>query len=203
MRDPRVVVFCEDRGHEVVVGELCRRVGAELGVPLDLTTPVARGGFGNVTSELRAFQRGLQSGAVASGVPDVLVVAADTNCKGRERRDEVASLVDGAVVPRSVLACPDPHVEKWLMADPSSFRDVVGLAPPSLPQKCERSRYKHALADVVSRSGTLLLLGDPLELAPDIVARMDLRRAASTDDSLGSFLDDLRRELRRLGSERH
>jgi hypothetical protein len=97
--------------------------------------------------------------------------------------------------PLVVVACPDPHIERWYMADPASFKEVVGRQPRLEKVKCERNRYKTILAQTIRDSGQITTLGG-IEFARDLVAAMDLYRAGKLEPALKSFVEDLRGALR-------
>lgn len=96
-----------------------------------------------------------------------------------------------------VAACPDPHVERWFLADPDSFFEVVGLRPMVGEPKCERDYYKQVLRTAITDAGHPPTL-DGLEFASELAARMDFFRAGKADGSIKAFVDDLRVRLRRL-----
>lgn len=94
------------------------------------------------------------------------------------------------------MACPDPHVELWYLANPQGLGSALG-ANVSLPRKkCQRDRYKKLLVDALRQAGRIVRLGGA-EFAEEIVSAMDLYRAAKNAPSLGSFIDDVRSVLRR------
>lgn len=198
----RVIVadlFVEDRAHEELLKPLIRRVAAEERVRTALRVRCARGGHGRVLEELRLYLRLLEKGALGHGLPDVLVVATDGNCATfASRRAEVQAIVAGALEDRLITGCPDPHVERWYLADPEACQAVVGYRPPVVLQKCERDYYKRVLADAVRQGGNPLTLGG-IEFAAELAAGMDLYRAGKNDPSFRAFVDDLRAKLRRLG----
>jgi hypothetical protein len=147
-------------------------------------------------AEYEAYQRLVTSGPLPR--PDLMVVAVDANCK---RFSEASREIVKATVPDlqsiAVAACPDPHVERWYMADPESFHDVVGVTPSCRKKKCERDYYKGALRDAIRKAGHPVGLGGRA-FAKDLAAAMDLFRAGRRDRSLKSFLDQLRSAVRRL-----
>jgi len=55
---------------------------------------------------------------------------------------------------RSLVACPDLHVERWY-ADPQSFETVVGSLPDVSGRKCARDHYERVLADAIAQGGQL------------------------------------------------
>jgi hypothetical protein len=95
------------------------------------------------------------------------------------------------------VACPDPHFERWYLADPDSFKAVVGRSPMLGKKKCARNHYKDALARAVRQAGHPPTLGG-IEFARELVARMNLYHAGRNDRSLKAFLEDLRGRLRLL-----
>jgi len=198
MPDPKTVdLFVEDLAHEAFLAPLIERVAAESDTEVAVRVRSARGGHGRVLDELRRYQERVEQGFVGLTVPDVLVVAIDTNCRRyAEARKAVASTLRGSFLEKSAIACPDPHVERWYMADPPSFRGVVGAAPKPGKRKCDRALYKDRLARTLAEGGHPTLLGG-LEFARDIVRTMDLYRAGKNEKSLKHFLDDVRKAIRR------
>ena len=95
----------------------------------------------------------------------------------------------------AVLASPDPHIEKWYMADTAAFERVVGSRPRLGKKKCDKDRYKAMLAKAIRDAGRPLTLGG-IEFAPDLVRESDLYQAGKTDKSLKRFCDELRTALR-------
>ena len=73
---PEVLLFGEDHGHEVVVGNLTQRLATEAGVALQVRTRSATGGHGRMLSELRQFVSELGRGRVV--LPVVAAVPAAT-----------------------------------------------------------------------------------------------------------------------------
>jgi hypothetical protein len=193
MPERRVSLFCEDRGHESVGVALIRRVAREKAVQVTVTTLSARGGKGRALSELKAWQR--LAAANRAFVPDLLVVLHDSNCTPWNAvRQQVLSVVDEAVVPAAAIGCPDPHVERWLLADPAAFGRVIGVEPAADPGKCEREAYKKIVGEALAESGEPVLV-DLWDVAAEIVDEMDLHRASRRQSSLRHFLRDLRASL--------
>lgn len=193
----RVALFCEDRGHELFVRALLGRLADEAGLEPIVTAPSARGGHARALGEFIVWQREFFR-QTAHGVPDLLVLLIDANCSPwTEARGRLEEAIDQAVIPHHVVGCPDPHVERWYIADPSAFEGVVGVPPGRDQEKCEPQFYKQLVQEAAGRAGILLLTG-PADLAPDLVERMDLYRAGKNQPSLGHFINDLRGALRRL-----
>lgn len=192
MPDRSVDVFVEDRAHEAVVGALVRRVARDAGQSVRIAFRSARGGHPRALDELNLYQRSVLSGDPNLHVPDVLVVGIDANCsRHTAARREIEGRLQLQFRDFAAIACPDPHVERWLLLDGAAFKQVVGV-DPRLPRrrKCERDEYKRLLARAVASAGHPAPLGG-IEFAPEIVDEMDLYRAGRDDRSLKAFLDSL------------
>jgi hypothetical protein len=187
---PSISLFVEDFGHEAFLRALLERMARECGVEIDIRPRSVRGGHGKVISELHQYVRHLTQGY--EGLPDLLVVAKDANCKGFvESRHEIDTAASDKVKDLIVCAIPDPHIERWLLLDSAAFKEVTGKGCDAPDRKCERDRYKHLLLKAMRDAGVSPPLGG-IEYAEDIVNVMDLRRMESADDSLGRLLHDLR-----------
>lgn len=195
MAEPLLDLFAEDQAHEQLLRALIDRLAAEEGQAVTVRVRRARGGHGRVLEELKRYQKAVEEGVV--GWPDLIVVAIDANCQGSEARQSIQAKIlprfEGAVV----IACPDPHIERWYMADVVSFQKVVGRQPKLEKMKCERDRYKQILAQAIRDSGQIPTLGG-IEFAPELVEAMDLYRAGKSEPSLKAFVEALRGALRRL-----
>lgn len=95
-----------------------------------------------------------------------------------------------------VTACPDPHIERWYLADPQSFQTVVGTHPGGSRRKCARDPYKQLLASAVATAWHPATLGG-IEFERELADEMDLFRAGKNDSSLRVFVRALRKGLRR------
>ncbi len=189
----RIAVFVEDFAHRQVIGPLIRRVAADAGVEVELEWRNARRGHGQVVREFKDYLRDLRD---QGGLPDLVVIGTDANCKGRIERSRELPTEDCPVP--AVLAIPDPHIERWLLLDGAAFKAALGQGCQAPDRKCARDRYKEALIGAVLKAGITPSLGG-IEFAEDIVAAMDLERAGRDDASLKHFLDALRTTFRRLG----
>ena len=198
MSDPLVVdIFVEDRAHEEFVKPLLTRLAREEDVDVSPRVRSATGGHGRAIAEFNLYQRYAERSGASSIPADLVVVAIDGNCStfaaARKRLQAAAiAMVRG----RLVVACPDPHVERWYVADPQSFESVVGYRPSVGSRKCARDHYKKILVSAIAQGGHPAALGG-VEFARELVEAMDLYRAGRNDSSLKAFLDDLRAELRR------
>ena len=128
-------------------------------------------------------------------LPDLIAAATDANCKGlNERMREVSN--PNAQMPPTVLAIPDPHVERWLLLDGAAFKTVLGQGCRAPDRKCDRDRYKQRLVEAIQAAGVEPILGG-IEYAEDIIRHLDIDRAARADTSFRRFVDALRNELQR------
>jgi hypothetical protein len=192
----QVDVYCEDVGHESLVRALLERLGRQEGVSLELRVQSGRGGKGKALREFEVWQRQRRRGAGHS--PDLLVVVIDANCQGWNAvHSAVESKIDLALHPAVVVGCPDPHLERWLMADPVAFERVVGKKPRRDPGKCDRAAYKRLLEASLSDAGAAVLTG-PMEYAPELIAAMDLFAAGKRRPELRQFAEALTSALRRM-----
>jgi hypothetical protein len=197
MAEIQVRLFCEDEAHENTISALIRKIADELAVPIRIWTSSARGGHGRVRTELRSFQRHFLR---LGDRTDLLVVAIDANCQGfQEARTSIRDLIDTRLFPSFVLAIPDPHIERWLLAEPEALFAATGAHAPVERRKCDRDRYKEILVRALEKAGQIVLLGGA-EFAMEIVDQMDLFRAGRNEVSLKHFIDDIRAALRRFRS---
>jgi hypothetical protein len=156
------------------------------------------GGIGPAQTELRAYVRALAKGLRPASMPDLLCVAIAANCHGHaRRRRELERHIDPTIVPHTVFLCPDPHVERWYLADPSAFARVVGGGTGYVPHKCERSTYKRLFREAVRAAGQEPSL-DGTEYGTELVECMDLYQAGKAVPSLGAAVEDLKRAFQVL-----
>lgn len=190
----RLDLFVEDRAHEMFVGAMIHRLATDCGKEVVVRVRSARGGHGRVLSELGLYQQSAEKGLLA--IPDALVVAIDANCQSlNAARKRIRDGLTDRFRNLTAIACPDPHIERWYVADPGSFKQVVGAAPRCAKKKCQRNYYKNILARTVAEAGHVPTLGG-IEFAEDLVKAMDLDRASGADRSLKAFLEDIRLRLK-------
>ena len=197
MSDPLVVdLFVEDLAHEVFVRALVDRIAREEQVALRAQARSARGGHPRALEEFGTYQSLIEKGALAHHTPDVIIVVIDGNCStARKKREEIERAARPSLLGRLVAGCPNPHVERWFLADPDSFHEVVGHRPVVGRGKCERGHYKRLLAEAIRQGNQPATLGG-IEFAAELVEAMNLYRAGKGDSSLKAFIDDLRGKLR-------
>lgn len=195
MSDPLAVdVFVEDRAHEAFLIPLLVRIARDEDVEVSPRVRWARGGYGRAIAEFDLYQKLLAKGVVKH--PDLLIVGIDANCSSfASMREAIVKVTRPSLATRLVVASPDPHVERWYLADPGSFAEIVGHRPAVGRKKCTRDHYKRLLAKAVIQGGHPPTLGG-IEFGKEIAEGMNLYRAGRTDHSLKAFLDDLRGKLR-------
>ena len=145
-----VALFGEDRAHQLVVGALLRRLAEEHRVEVSLVWRQAYGGHGRMKRELNDYLRALHRSREL--LPDLVVAATDANCSGLNARTREISNLD-ARTPPTVLAIPDPHVERWLLLDGAAFKTVLGRGCRAPDRKCDRDRYKQRLVEAIRAAG--------------------------------------------------
>lgn len=189
-------IFAEDRAHEDFLRAMIGRLGRQEHRDIQTRVRSARGGHGKALNELCLYQRGVLHGLTGMTMPHLLVVAIDANCESFARKTgEIRERLDQEFRERAILACPDPYVERWYLADPQALHDVVGVTPALARTKCERAYYKDILSRTIVRGGYPVTLGG-IEFARDIVEAMDLHRAGRSVRSLGHFVTDTVSQLR-------
>lgn len=196
MSEPVAVeLFVEDTAHEVFLRPLVARLAEEEGVPVRIQVRSALGGHPRAMEEFRLYQRTAPLMAFGGGVADLVVVAIDANCspfgKARER---IRGVVQPEFEHRVITACPDPHIERWYLADLQGFRHVVGVGPAAVPKKCARGHYKQIVNSAVREAGHTAADGE--EFGGALAMEMNTYRAGQSDPSLKTFVDDFRAALR-------
>ena len=180
-----IALFVEDLAHQLIIGTLVRRIAVEHRVAVHLNWRNSVGGHGKVVTGYRRYRRDLKGQASPC---DLVVAATDANCRGRRQRMREFRFQDLPVP--TVLAIPDPHIERWLLLDGAAFRSVLGKGCNAPDRKCSRDRYKRLLIEAIWATGHESFLNG-MDYAEDIVLHMDLDRAADADDSFSQFIGDL------------
>lgn len=196
----KIGVFVEDEAHELLLVPLLRRLADMERVGVEVHTRSARGGAAVALTAARQYARDLA--AQTEPFLDVLVVAVDGNCSGYvNRRDEIQRAVGERYAGDVIAAAPDPHVERWYLADPRApslalGRDFSAEVPA---YKCERKRYKQALVEAFRQVNVEPPVGG-IEYGEDIALAMDLDVACRLRD-FDRFVTDVRGAFRtRRGS---
>lgn len=189
-----VGLFAEDQAHKGLLLPLIRRLAHEKKVTVRLHVYSATGGHSRVINEFRLHQRLPERTHM-----DFLVVAIDGNCDWTKARQRIEGATHESFSERVVVACPDPHIECWYLADSAAFKAVVGREPRMKKEKCTRDYCKQILSGTVRDAGHLSVLGG-LEFAEELAKRMDLFQAGKKSPSLKAFVDDCRSKLQLLGN---
>lgn len=198
MNEPLAVdLFVEDRAHEEFLKPLLTRIAQDEHIAMWVRVRSATGGHARAIAEFKLYQRVMSRSPLSSAEAGLIIVAIDGNCSTfAAARRQLHDAADPTLQDRLVIACPDPHVERWYLADPQSFENVVGSRPDVGTGKCARGHYKQSLATAIAKGGHPATLGG-VEFAPDLVEAMDLYRAGRNDASLKALIDDFRAKLRR------
>lgn len=185
----KIVLFCEDSGHERFIKALIYRM-----LPANsatVKTLSARRGRGKTLSELERYLKQEEHRRLHQ--PDAIVAAIDANCKGYNEKkreiDEKIPLLIKSSIP-VIHAIPDPHIERWMLIDSHAFKKVFGAGCSAPTNKCEKGLYKKILADSITQAGGNTLLGG-MEYSQDIVENMDINRIQNLDESLKKFAEEL------------
>jgi len=183
-----IALFVEDHAHQLFLTALISRMANEYGIQIKPNWRNVRRGHGAVIRELKEYVRDLQRDR--AGLPDLVIVATDANCKGmKERLNEIITATKEQPID-IVCAIPDPHIERWLLLDSAAFKTVFGRGCMAPDYKCERARYKKLLIEAILETGITPSLGG-IEFAEDIVRAMDFHRVGRIDPSLGRLLEEL------------
>lgn len=195
----KAYLIVEDTAQENVARALFRRLSREEGVRISISKSI-KGGYGGVLTEIKGFQRALHKGAIPAGSPDLLLVLGDSNCHNfQERKREIISIIDNNIFPFTVVGCPDPHIEKWLLIDQHALSIVFGVSSNISLDKCKRDYYKNELKRII-RLACWPMTQEGIEYSQDIIEKIDFIRAEKNDHSFKVFLSDLRSILRHLKS---
>lgn len=193
-----VDLFVEDRAHEEFLKAMLSRIATENNRRITVRVRSARGGRPRVLEELSLYQKSVLKAPDSMSMPDLLFIAIDANCKRwNKARTEIQGKIQSPFTSRSIVACPDPHIERWYLADPDSFFQVVGVRPKVGRRKCERDRYKAVLSKAIVDACHPPTLGG-IEFAQELVGAMDLYRAGKAERSLKHFLTETAARIRSL-----
>lgn len=189
-----IAVFGEDIAHQNVITALLKRLSDQSQVSIGVKVLSSRGGIMRVHFEFERLLQDLQKGRLSS--PDLVVVATDSNCKGYlERRRELERVSERFEVLQNSIAyaIPDPHIERWLLADPGAFAKTFGRGCNPLPNvKCRKDDYKQLLIkEVESASGVRPPLGG-VEYSEEIVQNLNLAHVEKQEPSFEKLLKDLK-----------
>lgn len=189
----KIIIFVEDYGHEAFIRAMVTRIAHENDLSVKIIPRNVRGGHGRVISELKIYLRTIEY--EKEGIPDLIIVATDANCKGYTERKREIEKLNAQYQDIMVFAIPDPHIERWLLIDSSAFKAVLGKGCNAPDQKCARDRYKRLLLEAMRTTGINPPLGG-MEYAEDIVNALNLGRLYSLDESLYKFINELKNKMK-------
>lgn len=192
----KITVFCEDDGHDLFLRPLVERVAKEFDAAIDIHIFSNTKGHGQVIRELKQFIIDLKRSA--EFIPDILLVAVDTNCSSpTKKKSEVLAIVK-EFQNQLVLALPNPHIERWLLIDSLAFKTVLSKGCRAPDEKCDKDRYKQLLRNAVKQTGYPVSIGG-WEYAIDIVKAMRINPfQRRKDSSLYHLINDLRSRFKEL-----
>lgn len=189
---PEIALFCEDSFHEKFIGALLKRFETQYGVDAASRFLSSQGGLPRMAGEFKDFLRDLARGR--QQLPDSVIVVVDANCEGHNGRKNVMdrALTNFPQFQQIVsYAIPDPHIERWMLADPKAFQAVFGRGCTLPAVKCAKDEYKRLLRKEIRESGIEAPLGGE-EYAEEIVMAMDLGQMETREPSFGLFLKSLK-----------
>ena len=186
-------LFVEDVAHEDFLAALIQRLADTYNIEINIKPSSVRGGHGKVITELKQYLRDLQH--YKEGLPDLIIVGTDSNCKELSERETEINQVTSNLGDLIISMIPEPHIERWLLLDPAAFKVVFGKGCPAPDQRCEKDRYKKLLIEAVLEAGLIPILGG-IEHTADIVNAMDFQRVAQSDRSFRRFFRALQHQFR-------
>ena len=194
-------LFVEDRAHEELLKPLSPGLEKKNRCGVQVSVRTARGGHARALSEFRIYQRAAAAATFSGQLAELMVVGIDGNCSTfANARDKIQQATEPIFTDRLVVACPDPHIERWYLADPPVVQHRRRRSAKSVgTRKCARDHYKQILADSIQRAGHPPTLGG-IEFASELAAAMNLYRAGRNANSLRIFLNDLRARLRNFSA---
>lgn len=101
-----IILFVEDYGHEAFIRAIVSRLADENNISVKIIPRSVRGGHGRVISELKVYLRIVEY--EKKGVPDLIIVATDANCKGyAERKREIEEIT---CTYQDIIICAIPEL---------------------------------------------------------------------------------------------
>lgn len=176
---------------------MIHRLCEEAEAAAQITVISASGGHGVALREYGIYQKSRYTVFADEPTPDLVVVAIDGNCSTfSATRQAIEDATGAAFADRLVAACPDPHIERWYLADPLSLGPILGHTPTLGQEKCERGHYKKLLSDALRKGRYPAGLSSDGGFPPKVVEEMNLHRAGRNDHSLRAFVRRAREVIR-------
>jgi len=187
----KIDLFVEDQAHEKFLKAILERLAKEQNRKISIDFRQARGGHGRALTEFEFYQKNLQKGNCGLSLPDVVIVGIDANCKSYNvARQEIQGKIIPELKERTAIACPDPHIEVWYLADLKAIEGVIGIRPKMGQKKCQRDKYKSILKKAIKDAGFPATLGG-IEFAEEIVLKMNIFDAGKQEAGFKHFIDEL------------
>ena len=189
--------FVEDNARQQLIVPLVERVSKEEGIDFPFRVRIARGGHARAMQSFEHYQFLRTKGLIGNEVPALPIVAIDGNCSSfKETSRDIRRATRRPFEHMLVTACPDPHIERWYLADPESLQTVVGTHPKVSCRKCTSDQYRQILSEAVVSGGHPPTLGGG-EFSTELAEAMDLYGASKNDSALSAFVRNLGEGLRR------
>lgn len=188
----RVLVFVEDIAQENLITRLFVRISEESGLSaerLDVRAAYSRGG-----GSIKALKDYLRDYSLETAA-DCFVLGSDGNCKGFVEKRSILekNLKKFGALDRTILAIPDPHIERWYLLDAHALSEAVGdsIGNYSPKHKCDKGHYKKLLKEAIQSTGVEPLQGGA-EYGQDVGDQIDLYRASKSDVGFKYFVDEVK-----------
>lgn len=193
-----IALICEDYAQESLLDPLIKRIVREHDCLPSVSLLSGRGGAPKVKIATEILPNRMCSDNWPR--PDLIVIGHDSNCNGHTQTiNTVKDWLTPELAEMTVFACPDPHIERWYIAEQDTFTKVIGCQRLHVPvDKCDRHYYKKLLRDAVRDAGKITT-NDGIEFGPDIARDVDLYKLDRLDPSFSDFHDQLKSQLKRLG----
>lgn len=187
----KVLIFVEDVAQENLIRTLFCRIAEESGldsVRLDVQVPYSRGG-----ASIKALKDYLND--YPNDTVDCFVLGSDGNCKGFTKKKQILekNLQKYGALDRTILAIPDPHIERWYVVDPQALSEAVGssIGNYSPKHKCDKGHYKKILKEAILSADVEPLQGGA-EYGQDIGEVLDLYKSCKEDSGFKFFFEQVK-----------
>ncbi len=187
----KVLIFVEDVAQENLIRTLFCRIAGESGLGstrLDVQVPYSRGG-----ASIKALKVYLDDYPIDT--VDCFVLGSDGNCKGFAKKKQLLekNLQKYGALDRTILAIPDPHIERWYVIDPGALSEAVGasIGNYSPKHKCDKGHYKKILKEAIFSADVEPLQGGA-EYGQDVGEILDIYKACKEDAGFKSFFEQVK-----------
>ena len=198
-RTLKIFYFLEDRAHEESIKKFVTRIARDE-FSVDLSNRVLSGRGGNrFIGELKRF---LHDYNKISGLPDLLIVIHDSDCKSKTECNNYQTKIKELnrlytnhqeMKDISVFCIPCPYIERWLVEDIDVIREIAGSTNiQQVPFRCEKGYYKGKLKEFFKEFDVYT----GLEYAGDIVEKLSIQVLCRANSNFQHFITDLRNAFR-------